>query len=128
VSEPRIFMLGDGGGREETPERYEQRSGEPLNPEWITKATEIAPGVRVLVLSTGGGSFGARVAVWRGSETPADRAALLGKRVRVTLDEAVVVEGRLLGFGDGGNFEIEQDDGFVYHAWPMLAIEEVPGA
>lgn len=53
--------------------------------------------------------------------------SLLGKRVRVTLDEAVVTEGVLLGFGDGGQFEIQEDDGLVYHAWPMLAIEEVPG-
>jgi hypothetical protein len=58
----------------------------------------------------------------------AERAALLGKRVRVTLDENVVHEGRLLGFGDGGDFEIDQDDGFVYHAWPLLAIEEIPDA
>jgi hypothetical protein len=58
----------------------------------------------------------------------AERAALLGKHVRVTLDENVVHEGRLLGFGDGGDFEIDQDDGFVYHAWPLLAIEEIPDA
>lgn len=52
-------------------------------------------------------------------------AALLGKRVRITLDENVVTEGVLLGFGDGGDFELQQDDGFVYHAWPMLRIEKV---
>jgi hypothetical protein len=53
-----------------------------------------------------------------------DVHALLGKRVRVKLDEKVVQEGKLLGWGEGGDFEIEQDDGFVYHCWPMLSIEE----
>ena len=68
---PRIFMLGIPGW-EETLEYYEHRSGEPLNPAWEGKATEVAPGVRVLLLSTGGGigpegqnpGFGARIAVW----------------------------------------------------------------
>jgi|HubBroStandDraft_2_1064218.scaffolds.fasta_scaffold1400396_1 hypothetical protein len=54
-----------------------------------------------------------------------DHAALLGKRVRVKLDDNVVQEGQFLGFGDGGDFELLQDDGFVYHAWPMLSVEEV---
>src|SRR5262249_44268197 len=38
---------------------------------------------------------------------------LLGKRVEVTLDEGVVITGKLLGFGEGGNFEIEEDDGMI---------------
>lgn len=53
---------------------------------------------------------------------------LLGKRVRVLLHKDapyIVTEGILLGFGDGGDLELEGDDGLVYHAWPLLAIEEV---
>lgn len=54
--------------------------------------------------------------------------ALLGKRVRVHLDHgdaALVSEGKLLGIGQGGDFEILEDDGFIHYCWPMLAIEEV---
>jgi hypothetical protein len=54
-----------------------------------------------------------------------DVAALLGQQVEVVLDtepKQVVVRGQLLGFGDGGNFEILEDDGFVYHCWPLLEI------
>lgn len=55
--------------------------------------------------------------------------ALLGKRVKVTLDNggtvpAAIVEGQLLAFGDEGSFEVLQDDGFVHYCWPMLDIEE----
>ena len=58
----------------------------------------------------------------------ASRMRQLGKHVRVKLDKNVVQEGTLLGFGEGGDFEIQQDDGFVYHCWPLLAITEVPDA
>jgi hypothetical protein len=59
--------------------------------------------------------------------------ALLGKRVRVMLNmpqpgdrtEAVIAEGKLIGFGQGGEFEVIEDDGFVHYCWPMLDIEEV---
>ena len=57
------------------------------------------------------------------------RQDYLGQRVKVTLvradgvDPAVIAEGKLLGFGQGGNFEIEEDDGFVHYCWPMLDIE-----
>jgi hypothetical protein len=72
---PRIFMLGNPGW-EETLEQYERRNGEPFDPAWEAKATEIAPGTRVLQLSEGGGigpdgqraSFGARIAVWHDNE------------------------------------------------------------
>lgn len=57
------------------------------------------------------------------SDPRPDPRQFLGKRVRVTLGEHVVQTGRLLGFGDGGDFELEGDDGLVYHAWPMLGIE-----
>jgi hypothetical protein len=50
--------------------------------------------------------------------------ALLGKQVVVTLGPAVIVEGRLLGFGEGGEFEVLCDDGFVHYCWPMLDIED----
>lgn len=61
--------------------------------------------------------------------------AMLGKRVRVFLNmpqpgdrtEAVIAEGQLIGFGQGGDFEIIEDDGFVHYCWPMLDIEEVTG-
>lgn len=61
----------------------------------------------------------------------ADAHRLLGKQVRVQIDidgaEKMIVEGQLLGFGDGGDFEILCDDGMVYHAWPMLTIKERSG-
>jgi hypothetical protein len=49
--------------------------------------------------------------------------ALLGHRVRVRLADAVIVTGQLLGFGDGGDFEILCEDGMVHYCWPMLSIE-----
>lgn len=49
----------------------------------------------------------------------------LGKRVRVRLAETTIVTGTLLAFGDGGDFEILEDDGFVHFCWPMLEIEEI---
>jgi hypothetical protein len=61
-----------------------------------------------------------------------DAKQLLGKRVQVLLsveghgaDKKVVIEGKLLGFGTGGTFEIEEDDGDIHYCWPMLEIEEV---
>lgn len=52
--------------------------------------------------------------------------SLLGKRVKVQLwNKHVVVEGQFLGFGDGGDFEILEDDGLVHYCWPMLDIEAV---
>lgn len=59
-----------------------------------------------------------------------DPKTLLGKRVRVTLTdefspEQVITEGQFLGFGDGGEFEILEDDGFVHYCWPMLKVEEI---
>jgi hypothetical protein len=65
-------MLGERGW-EETIEFHEARGGESLSdPRWVAKATEVAPGVRVTLLSTGGGvgpdgqalHYGARIAVW----------------------------------------------------------------
>jgi hypothetical protein len=55
---------------------------------------------------------------------------LLGRRVTVTLKlpdggaEAVITTGVLLGFGEGGEFEVLEADGFVHYCWPMLTIEE----
>lgn len=57
-----------------------------------------------------------------------DRVALLGKQVRVYLergDNPTIVTGQLLGFGDGGDIEILESDGFVHYCWPMLSIEAV---
>jgi hypothetical protein len=66
-------------------------------------------------------------------QTTNEKRALLGKQVRVTIDRPIhdpahIVEGKLLGFGDDGTFEVMQDDGFVHYCWPMLDIEEVTGA
>ena len=67
-------------------------------------------------------------------DTHPEVTALLGKRVEVILDEggypdpqapAVIVTGKLIGFGQGGDFEILEDDGFVHYCWPMLGVEEV---
>ncbi len=58
--QPRIFMLGSPGWEESL--EY---------PAYEGRAVELAPGIRVFLLSTGGGigpegqvSFGAHVAVW----------------------------------------------------------------
>ena len=50
--------------------------------------------------------------------------ALLGKQVQVTLGENVIARGQLLGFGEGGDFELLEDDGCVHYCWPMLEISE----
>lgn len=53
----------------------------------------------------------------------------LGKRVEVVLHEgspggedAVITRGTLLGFGTGGDIEIQEDDMFVHWCWPALSI------
>lgn len=59
-----------------------------------------------------------------------DLVPLFGKRVRVTLardPELVVQIGILLGYGEGGNVELEGDDGLVYHCWPRLEVTAVEG-
>lgn len=53
------------------------------------------------------------------------QVSLLGKKVRVKLDVEVTVTGTFLGFGDGGDFEILEEDGFIHYCWPMLEIEEI---
>lgn len=60
------------------------------------------------------------------------RAAMLGHRVRVMLvqgdegsDPRTITEGVLLGFGDGGDFEVLESDGMVHYCWPMLEIEQL---
>lgn len=62
-------------------------------------------------------------------EKPGDNVrALIGKQVRVYIDDKreVAVVGKLLGWGQAGDFEILEDDGFVHYCWPLLTIEEVP--
>lgn len=49
---------------------------------------------------------------------------LLGKQVKVTLGLATIVHGRLLGFGEDGEFEVLEQDGVVHYCWPLLDIEE----
>lgn len=60
--------------------------------------------------------------------------ALIGQRVRVYLGRPpndvglidsppTIATGRLLGIAEGGDFEIEDDDGMVRYCWPMLEIE-----
>ena len=68
-----------------------------------------------------------------GPAEPGDYArSLLGQQVRVTLGHEpdnwdkgipVITQGKLLGFGQGGDFEILEDDGFVHYCWPALKIE-----
>jgi hypothetical protein len=60
----------------------------------------------------------------------ADVRALLGRRVRVRLDDTGqhIVTGQLLGFGEGGDFEIRDEaDLMVHYCWPMLHIEPADG-
>ena len=56
------------------------------------------------------------------------RLEYIGQQVRVTLNKDdpgnhVIIEGQLLGTGEGGNFEILEDDGMIYHCWPALDIQ-----
>lgn len=54
----------------------------------------------------------------------------LGQQVEVYLGDdsdgdgnhRVVVRGQLLGFGQGGDFEILCEDGMVHYCWPMLNV------
>jgi len=50
-------------------------------------------------------------------------AQLLGKEVRIFLDDTVFVEGQLLGFSDGGEAHIRDEMGFIHQCWPMLQVE-----
>lgn len=58
-----------------------------------------------------------------------DVRALLGQRVKAFLTyeneqgTAEIAVGTLIGFGQGGDFEILEDDGFVHYCWPLLDIE-----
>ena len=66
--------------------------------------------------------------IMTGLPSTAYARSLLGQQVRVALDLkdgacAPVTEGKLIGFGDGGDFEILDDEGFVHYCWPMLRIE-----
>jgi hypothetical protein len=64
-------------------------------------------------------------ACWFAGRQPAPVPAvmdLLGQRVRVVLGEHVVAEGKLLGFGDGGDITLQEDDGMLWHGWPALEV------
>jgi len=56
---------------------------------------------------------------------------LLGRQVEVHLGdedgERIVIRGQLLGFGQGGDFEILCDDGMIHYCWPMLNVSPVDG-
>lgn len=59
----------------------------------------------------------------------AEQRQYLGKQVEVLLaidgdGSKVVARGQLLGFGEGGDFEILEDDGFVHYCWPALEMRE----
>lgn len=56
------------------------------------------------------------------------RCGLLGKQVRVTLDEHVIITGRLLAFSDVGEFVVQDGCGDFHHCWPMLRVEEADDA
>jgi hypothetical protein len=55
----------------------------------------------------------------------ADWKPLVGKRVRVRLDQKTVVVGRLLALGDHGSAVVQDDDAEHWHVWPTLDVEEV---
>lgn len=55
---------------------------------------------------------------------------LLGKEVVATLGidskgKPEISRGKFLGFSDGGEFQILENDGFVKHCWPLLDVSEV---
>lgn len=51
---------------------------------------------------------------------------LIGKIVRVKLDEKVVHTGLLIGWGTDGQFELlDESDGSIHYCWPLLSAEEV---
>lgn len=52
---------------------------------------------------------------------------LFRKRVQMKLDEDCTVEGVLIRWSDDGEVVYRGDDGEIWHAWPLLGIEEVPG-
>jgi hypothetical protein len=58
-----------------------------------------------------------------------DAAALLGKQVRVVLedgpDPAGIIEGKLVSFADSGEVNVVDEMGFVHYCWPMLYVEEL---
>jgi len=57
--------------------------------------------------------------------TTEETKRLLGEVVIVRLDKAVVFRGRLLGFGECGEFEIlDESNGCVHYCWPMLEIDK----
>lgn len=53
-------------------------------------------------------------------------AKLLGQQVRVTLDEKVIVEGRLLSFSQMGECTVLDASDDVHYCWPMLDVELLP--
>lgn len=64
----------------------------------------------------------------RPAETLQEVNRLLGRQVKVTLNRpegvpAEVSEGKFLGFGEDGEFEVLAEDGIVWHGWPMLTVE-----
>jgi hypothetical protein len=56
----------------------------------------------------------------------AEVRALLGQKVRCSLGDNTIIQGTLLGFGEGGDFEIQDEaTGFIHYCWPLLTIEAV---
>jgi hypothetical protein len=100
--------LGPNLIRRSTPDRLRFLAGQLMDNPHATVPLSVAISLQTMAEEMEGG--------------PASRH-LLGQRVRIKLDENVIVTGKLLGFGDGGTFEIEEDDGFVHHCWPMLEVE-----
>ena len=73
---------------------------------------------------TAGEVVPAEMAPIEGGQWRRATSALLGKQVRVKLDDQIVMVGKLLAFGDSGEFVVQDDNGFVHHCWPMLNIVE----
>jgi small nuclear ribonucleoprotein (snRNP)-like protein len=57
------------------------------------------------------------------NDFPDTPRALLGKDVKVKLDDTVVAQGRLIAFDDAGECVLVDEMGFTHWCWPMLEIE-----
>lgn len=59
---------------------------------------------------------------------PPPEAALLGRRVRVTLNHGrdVIARGTLLSVSTMGEIVLQSDDGDVHWCWPRLSVTEEP--
>jgi biotin-(acetyl-CoA carboxylase) ligase len=50
---------------------------------------------------------------------------LMGKEVRVTLDDQHIATGTLIAYGDDGEIILRDEMGFLHWCWPALNVEAV---